>query len=37
MKSIIVELRAAAGGEDSRLLIKDQLKIYLKYATRRNL
>jgi protein subunit release factor A len=35
--AIIIEIRAAAGGEDSRLLIKDQLKIYTKYGARRGL
>jgi protein subunit release factor A len=35
--SVIVEIRAAAGGEDSKLLAKDQLKIYSKYASRRGL
>jgi protein subunit release factor A len=37
MKNIIIEIRAAEGGEDARLLIKDQLRIYLKYCQRRSL
>jgi protein subunit release factor A len=37
MDSIIVEIRAAEGGEDSRLLVEDQLGIYLKYCVRREL
>ena len=37
MSSIIVELRSAEGGEDSRLLIRDQLTVYLKFCARRGL
>jgi len=32
MTSILVEIRAAEGGEDSKLLVEDQLKIYSKMA-----
>ncbi len=32
--SVIVEVRSAAGGDDSKLLIQDQFRIYLKYANR---
>lgn len=35
--SVIVEIRAAEGGEDSKLLVMDQYKIYLKYCERRGL
>ena len=35
--SVIIEIRAATGGEDSKLLVEDQLRVYLKYAIRRNL
>ena len=32
--SIIVEIRAAEGGTDSKLLVEDQLGIYLKAISR---
>lgn len=32
--SIIVEIRAAEGGADSKLLVEDQLGIYLKAISR---
>jgi len=35
--SIIVEIRAAEGGDDSKLLVEDQLGIYLKAASRERL
>ena len=31
----IVEIRAAEGGDDSKLLVEDQLSIYCKVAKRR--
>ena len=34
-ESIIVELRAAEGGDDAKLLIQDQLGVYSKYCQRR--
>lgn len=37
MKGIIVEIRSAEGGEDSKLLVRDQFKIYVKYCERRKL
>jgi protein subunit release factor A len=37
MSSLIVEIRAAEGGLDSRLLIEDQLRIYSKYCNRSGL
>lgn len=37
MESIVVEIRSAEGGRDSELLVKDQLKLYVKWAERRNL
>jgi protein subunit release factor A len=30
MQTIIVEIRAAEGGEDSKLLVEDQFRIYDK-------
>jgi protein subunit release factor A len=33
----IVEIRAAEGGEDAKLLVDEQLSIYLKVARRRGL
>lgn len=32
MSTVLVEIRAAEGGEDSKLLVEDQLKIYNKLA-----
>jgi protein subunit release factor A len=37
MRGIIVEIRSAEGGEDSKLLVRDQLKIYSKFCIRRKL
>lgn len=33
--SVTVELRAAEGGEDAKLLIRDQVAIYAKACKRR--
>lgn len=35
--SVIVEIRAAEGGDDAKLLVIDQLAIYKKRAERRGL
>ena len=37
VKTLIVEIRAGEGGEDARLLVEEQYKIYRKYAERRKL
>lgn len=37
MESVVVEIRAAEGGEDARLLVKDHLTTYVKAAERRGL
>lgn len=37
MESLIIEIRAAEGGMDSKLLIQDQFNIYNRWATRREL
>lgn len=34
---IMVEIRAAEGGEDAVLLVRDQLKAYLRRVERRGL
>jgi protein subunit release factor A len=34
---VIVEIRAAEGGADAKLLVEEQLAIYDKLATRRSL
>lgn len=34
MSSVVVEIRAAEGGLDSKLLVKDQFNIYKKMAVR---
>ena len=33
--SIIVEIKAAEGGRDAKLLVRDMLEVYLKAAKRR--
>ena len=35
MKSVIVEIRAAEGGSDAKLLVHTQFSIYEKLASRR--
>jgi protein subunit release factor A len=35
--SVIVEIRAAEGGDDAKLLVLQQLRIYRKLAERRGL
>lgn len=37
MAGVIIEIRSAEGGEDSKLLVRDQFKIYAKYCERRKL
>lgn len=34
MESILIEIRAAEGGDDSKLLVDDQLSAYAKAADR---
>lgn len=34
MASVIVEIRAGEGGKDAKLLVRDLLGIYVKYARR---
>lgn len=36
-ESVIVEVRAAEGGADAKLLVLDQVKIYLRLCARRSL
>jgi protein subunit release factor A len=33
MQSVIVEIRAAEGGDDAKLLVEDQLRIYNKFCS----
>ncbi len=35
--SVIVEIRAAEGGDDAKLLVEEQFKIYVRRAQRRRL
>lgn len=35
--SVVVESRAAEGGADAKLLVLDQVKIYLRLCARRSL
>jgi len=37
MESVIVEIHSAEGGEDSKLLVREQFSIYARWATRRGL
>ena len=37
MGSIIVEVRAAEGGDDAKLLVIDQMALFVKYAARNGL
>lgn len=37
METILVEIRAAEGGADAKLLVLDQLAVYVKAATRARL
>lgn len=34
---MIVEIRAAEGGQDAKLLVEDQFALYAKYGVRRSL
>ena len=36
-ESVVVEIRAAEGGDDAKLLVLEQAKIYLRLCTRRSL
>lgn len=33
----IVEIRAAEGGDDAKLIVREQLQIYVRLASRREL
>lgn len=37
MDSVMVEIRAAEGGADAKLLVEEQLAIYVRLAARRRL
>jgi protein subunit release factor A len=37
MPTIYIEIRAAEGGDDAKLLVREQLAIYAKAAQRRGL
>lgn len=37
METIIIEIRAAEGGDDAKLLVKEQLRAYHAAAARRGL
>jgi protein subunit release factor A len=37
MEQVIIEIRAAEGGDDAKLLVRDQMKAYIKRAERRGL
>jgi protein subunit release factor A len=34
---MIIEIRAAEGGDDAKMLVKDQFSVYFKAAQRRGL
>lgn len=35
--AVIIEIRAAEGGADAKLLVEEQKKIYIRLASRRSL
>lgn len=35
--AVIIEVRAAEGGDDAKLLVEEQVKIYIRLAGRRSL
>lgn len=37
MESIMLEIRSAEGGDDSKLLVRDLLTTYIKAGSRRSL
>jgi protein subunit release factor B len=37
MSAVIVEIRAAEGGSDAKLLVQRQLDVYLRWGARRGL
>lgn len=37
MESVILEIRAAEGGDDAKLLVMEQLSVYVRAAIRREL
>ena len=37
MSAVIIEIRSAEGGDDAKLLVREQFTIYNKFATRRGL
>lgn len=37
MDKIIIEIRAAEGGDDAKLLVGEQVTLYTKFAQRRGL
>lgn len=37
MEQIVLEIRSAEGGEDSRLLVVDLLSVYVRVGSRRGL
>lgn len=37
MSNVIVEIRAGEGGDDAKLLVEEQFKLYCKMGARRGL
>jgi protein subunit release factor A len=37
MERVIIESRAAEGGDDAKQLVRDQFAVYAKYGARRGL
>ncbi len=37
MESVVLEIRAAEGGDDAKLLVMEQLAVYVRAAARREL
>lgn len=34
---VMIEIRAAEGGDDAKLLVREQMKVYIRQAERRHL
>jgi protein subunit release factor A len=37
MESLVIEIRAAEGGDDAKLLVVEQFRVYARLAQRRGL
>ena len=37
MESVIIEVRSGEGGDDAKLLVREQMTLYIKFCQRRSL